>query len=387
MSDGTTTLSAFESPAPPDLDLESLRRDVRDFLAIELAGRVPKDRARTWTGFDAAFSRKLGERGWIGMTWPKRYGGQERSALERYVVLEEMLAAGAPVAAHWISDRQSGPLLLKFGTEAQRQAILPKIAAGECFFCIGMSEPDSGSDLAAVRTRATPVEGGFRVTGTKLWTTYAHKSHYMILFCRTGSGEERHGGMSQFLVDLTMRGITIRPIADISGEHHFNEVVFEEVFLPDAALIGKLGGGWDQVMSELAFERSGPERFLSSFILLVEFIRALGQAPSDAAQTAIGRLTAHLIVLRRLSRSVAGMLQRGENPALQAAIVKDLGAVFEQELPEIIRLLADREPSLDGADDLSAVLAQLTLNAPSFSLRGGTREILRGIIARGLGLR
>lgn len=208
-------MAPIHFPPPPAADLEALRAEVRDFLAVELADRRPRDRARTWTGFDAEFSRKMGARGWIGMTWPKEYGGQDRSALERYVVLEEMLAAGAPVAAHWIADRQSGPLLLKVGTEEQRRTLLPRIAAGECYFCIGMSEPDSGSDLAAVRTRAVPVPGGFRVNGTKLWTTYAHKSHYMLLFCRTGDGDDRHDGTSQLLVDLNTPGITIRPIEDL----------------------------------------------------------------------------------------------------------------------------------------------------------------------------
>ncbi|CAO3363397.1 acyl-CoA dehydrogenase family protein [Azospirillum palustre] len=374
-------------PPPPDTDVEDLRAEVRAFLAEELATRRPQDRSRSWSGFDSEFSRKVGQRGWIGMTWPKRYGGHERSALERYVVLEEMLAAGAPVAAHWFADRQSGPLLLKVGTEEQRRSILPRIAAGECFFCIGMSEPDSGSDLAAVRTRAVPVDGGFVVNGTKLWTTYAHHAHYMILFCRTGSADDRHGGTSQFLVDLKTPGIAIRPIADLAGEHHFNEVVFEDVFLPATSLLGQLGDGWNQVVGELAFERSGPERFLSSFTLLVELVRALGPSPSDHAAAAVGRLTAHLLVLRRLSRSVAGMLQMGENPALQASLVKDLGAIFEQEIPDIARQLVDAEPSQQSTRDFSAVLAHTILNVPSFSLRGGTREILRGIIARGLGLR
>lgn len=377
-------------PAPPaDPEAERLRAEVRAFLETELADRPPRERARSWNGFDAAFSRRMGERGWIGMTWPKRYGGRERSALHRYVVLEEMLAAGAPVAAHWIADRQSGPLLLKFGTEEQRQSILPRIVAGECFFCIGMSEPDSGSDLAAVRTRAQPVDGGYRVNGTKLWTTYAHRAHYMILFCRTdGGAESRHEGTSQLLVDLrNTPGITIRPIFDLSGAHHFNEIVFEDVFLPESALIGKRGEGWKQVMSELAFERSGPERFLSSMSLLTELVRVLGEAPSDRAAIALGRLTAHLVVLRRLSRSVAGMLEKGENPALQAALVKDLGAVFEQEIPEIARQLVEAEPDARSTQEFSAVLARTLMDAPSFSLRGGTREILRGIIARGLGLR
>jgi alkylation response protein AidB-like acyl-CoA dehydrogenase len=364
-----------------------LRAEVRDFLASTIPTRTPLQRAESWNGFDAGFSRSMGQRGWIGMTWPKQYGGHERSTLERYVVLEEMLAAGAPVAAHWIADRQSGPALIRYGTEEQRREILPRIAAGECFFCIGMSEPDSGSDLAATRTRATKVQGGWVVNGTKLWTTNGHLAHYMILFCRTGDSEERHGNTSQFLVDLSLPGITIRPISALTGEHHFNEVVFQDAFLPEGALLGRVGSGWEQVMGELAYERSGPERFLSSFALLVELVRVLGRDPSERAAIAIGRLIARIATLRRMSRSVAAMLAEGIDPSLQAAIVKDLGAMVEQEIPEIARLLVSPETAPADAGDYVAVLAYLTMHAPSFSLRGGTREILRGIIARGLGLR
>ncbi|RSV20050.1 acyl-CoA dehydrogenase [Sphingomonas sp. ABOLG] len=382
-----TTLH-FPSPARHEA-AEALREEVRAFLADELATRTPLARADSWNGFDRDFSRKLGQRGWLGMTWPKQYGGHERSAFERYVVVEETLAAGAPVAAHWIADRQSGPSLLKYGTEEQKQTILPGIAAGETVFCIGMSEPDSGSDLAATRTRAVPADGGWRVTGTKLWTTGAHDADYMILFCRTsGTPADRQAGTSQLLVDLrTTEGITIRPIIDLAGQHHFNEVHFEDAFLPATALIGTEGAGWEQVMSELAFERSGPERFLSSMQLLIELVGVLQDAPGEAAQLALGRLTAHLITLRRLSRGVAVMLEAGENPGAHAAIVKDLGATFEQELPDIARSLVDAEPDAASTSDFVAVLAHITMNSPSFSLRGGTREILRGIIARGLGLR
>jgi alkylation response protein AidB-like acyl-CoA dehydrogenase len=386
-------MNAYAFPPPPaSPQAEALRVEVREFLQSALATRTPAERAESWTGFDPAFSKAVGARGWIGMTWPEEYGGQARSALERYVVLEEMLAAGAPVSAHWIADRQSGPLILRVGTEQQRREILPRIARGECYFCIGMSEPDSGSDLAAVRTRATPVQGGFLVNGTKLWTSHAHQAHYMILFCRTESGaadreSDRHGGVSQLLVDLSLPGITIRPILAQSGDHHFNEVVFEDCFLPETCVLGRLGEGWQQVTSELALERSGPERFLSSFTLLQELLRALGDAPSDHALMAVGRLSAHVMVLRRLSRSVAGMLQAGENPALQASLVKDLGALVEQEIPEIARQLVAVEPSSKSTEQFVAVLAHTVLHAPSFSLRGGTREILRGIIARGLGLR
>ena len=378
----------FEPP-PQFPEAEVLRGEVRAFLAEHLPKRAITEGVGSWGGSDREFSRKMGTRGWIGMTWPKRYGGHERSALERYVVLEEMLAAGAPVSGHWVADRQSGPLILRVGTEEQKRSILPRIAAGELSFCIGMSEPDSGSDLASVRTRAAAVDGGFRVTGTKLWTSNAHRSDYMILLARTGeAGEQRHGGLTQFLVDLkATQGIAVRPVLNLSGEHHFNEVVFQDAFLSAASVLGEVGRGWQQVTSELAFERSGPERFLSSFTLLVELTRALGPDPSERARIALGRVVAHIFTLRRLSRSVAGMLQAGANPAQQAALVKDLGTMLEQEIPEIARQLIDAEPDRASTSDFVTVLAHTMMNAPSFSLRGGTREILRGMIARGLGLR
>lgn len=376
-------------PTPARSDAtEALRRDVRAFLAEELAHRSPVERAQSWNGADPAFSRRLGARGWIGMTWPKRYGGAERSTLERYVVIEELLAAGAPVAAHWFADRQSGPTLQRFGTERQCLEILPLIARGECYFCVGMSEPDVGSDLAAVKTRAERVVGGYRISGTKLWTTNGHLAHYMILLARTETASrDRHAGLSQFLIDLSTSGIRIKPICVSSGEHLFNEVFFDEVFVPGDALLGTEGDGWKQVMSELALERSGPDRFLSSFTLFAELVRVCERRPSERATLAIGRLASHLVILRRMSRSIAGAMQAGLDPALQAAMVKDAGAIFEQEIPEVARSLVG--PSDAGGADASyaAVLAYTILHAPSFSLRGGTREILRGIIARGLGLR
>jgi alkylation response protein AidB-like acyl-CoA dehydrogenase len=365
---------------------EELRREVRAFLQHELADAAP--RSDSWSATEPDFSRKMGQRGWIGMTWPKQYGGHERTALERYVLLEELLAAGAPVSAHWVADRQSGPLLLRFGTEEQRKFFLPKIAAGECYFCIGMSEPDTGSDLASIRTRGTKVDGGWAVNGTKLWTSNAHRCHYMILLCRTAEkNDNRHEGMTQFIVDLKQPGVQIRPIKNLAGQHHFNEVVFTDFFIPDNRAVGTVGNGWRQVMHELAFERSGPERLLSAFTLLVELVRAIGPDPSERAAVALGRLVAHLYTLRRMSLSVAGMLQAGAMPELEAAVVKDLGTLFEQEVPEIARNLIEGEPDVQAPDAFLATLAQTILAAPSFSIRGGTREILRGIIARGLGLR
>lgn len=371
---------------PPEA--EKLRTEVRAFLKDALVGIPPVVRAQTWSGYDPAFSKRLGQQGWIGMVWPKKYGGHERTALERYVVLEEMLAAGAPVGAHWIGDRQSGPLLLNFGTEEQRQTILPQVARGEILFCIGMSEPDSGSDLAATRTRAVKVDGGWLVNGTKLWTSNAHNAHYMIALFRTSTNaDNKHAGLTQFLVDMKIPGISIRPIKDLTGNAHFNEVVFEDVLVPDNMIVGEEGNGWAQVTAELAYERSGPERYLSSYLLLGELIRELGRRGDTSADAEIGRLIAHLVTLRQMSLSVAGLLEAGENPILEASVVKDLGALYEQELPVKAHELASTEAMIGTGSDYAQLLGFLSQASVSFSLRGGTREILRGIIARGLGLR
>jgi alkylation response protein AidB-like acyl-CoA dehydrogenase len=363
------------------------RREVRGFIAPRVAGIPAERRANAWSVFDADFSRALGARGWIGLTWPRDYGGAARSALERYVLLEELLAAGAPVGAHWIADRQSGPALLRYGTEVQRQRFLPAIARGECYFCIGMSEPGAGSDLAAVRTRAERRGDQWRLNGQKLWTTHAHRAHMMIALVRTGeAGAKRHEGLSQFLVDLKNPGVTVRPIVDLAGEVHFNEVFFDDLAVPHDMLLGTEGQGWEQCTSELSLERSGPERYLSSHALFVEFLRRADPS-SQAERIELGRLAAELWTLREMSLAVAGRLAAGQDPALQAAIVKDLGNAFEQALPRRVQALLHARDGLEDETPLARVLSLLLQTSPSFSLRGGTREILRGIIARGLGLR
>ncbi|WP_206931925.1 acyl-CoA dehydrogenase family protein [Roseococcus thiosulfatophilus] len=376
----------FDLPDTPP-GAEALRAELRAFLAEAGRAWTPEIRARSWMGFDRDFSREVGARGWIGMTWPKAYGGHERSGLERVVVLEEMLAAGAPVGAHWIGDRQSGPLILRLGTEEQRRRILPGIARGELAFCIGLSEPDAGSDLANLRTKAERVPGGWKLNGRKIWTTFAHKSDYMIALVRTSpapEGGSRHAGLSQFLVDLRLSGISIRPIRDLAGADSFNEVTFDDVMLREDDLVGAEGAGWAQATSELAFERSGPDRYLSSYPALSLGLDALATNPVPGAEVTVGRMVARLSALRGMSLSVGGMLERGEDPAVEAALVKDVGNVFEQALPEHLRGLLDPE---DSPAELRALLAALTQLTPTFSLRGGTREILRGIIARDLGLR
>ena len=319
------------------------------------------------------------------MVWPTRYGGHGRPAMERYIVLEELLAAGASVGAHWIADRQTGPLLLRYGSEAQRLKYLPGMARGEVFACIGLSEPGAGSDLAAVRSRAEKVPGGWRINGQKLWTSGAHHAHAMLALLRSEAGSERQAGLSQFLIDMDTPGVTVRPVIDLVGNHDFNEVFFDDVMVGDDALVGVEGEGWRQVTAELALERSGPERYLSSQALLVAVIDAAKGVDNPALNAAVGRLVAELWTLRQMSMATAAMLADGADPVVEAAIVKDLGNDFEQRLPLAVQAVLDVD--LDGSNDLVRVLAHLLQVSPSFSLRGGTREVLRGIIARGLGLR
>jgi alkylation response protein AidB-like acyl-CoA dehydrogenase len=375
------------TPIPPED--EALRGPIREFLSDYLAATPIEKRARTWLGYDRDFTRALAAKGWVGLTLPKAWGGGGRSQFARFVLLEELLTAGAPAAAHWTGERQSAPLLLTFGTEAQRQRFVPGICRGEVSFCIGMSEPGSGSDLASVRSRAERTPEGWRLNGSKIWTTFGHRADFMIALVRTsGEAGDRAAGLSQLIVDLNAAGVSRRPIRDLAGDDHFAEIHFEDVLLADDALIGVEGQGWSQVVAELAFERSGPERIYSSTLLVDEWLRYVrARGTVTAAETILaGRLLAQLAVLRNMSLSVTGLLGASESPVVEATVVKDLGTLYEQSIPDLI---ADHLASESEAPPVTLLrtLDYVAAMAPSFSLRGGTREILRGIIARGLGLR
>jgi alkylation response protein AidB-like acyl-CoA dehydrogenase len=340
-------------------------------------------------GFRRRVQSETGGAGWVGVTLPRAYGGSEMDAFSRFVLVEELLCAGAPVSAHWIADRQSGPLINKFGDEPQRRFYLPLICSGEAFFCIGMSEPNAGSDLASVGTRAKQRPGGgWSLSGQKIWTTSAQHCRYMIALVRTsGTAQDRHKGLSQFIVDLSLPGVTIRPITDLTGDAHFTEVAFDDVHLADGALIGQEGSGWAQVAAELAFERSGPERIYSSIVLLDRWIAYLRSRGDRTRAAQVGRFLVHLVTLRALSLSVTFRLVAGESTVVEAALVKDLGITFEQEIPAAIEAALSEEPGVPIDAELLCTCAYLSQICPTYSLRGGTREILRGMIARGLGLR
>lgn len=381
-------LSPLQGESDSDPTVESpvvmrLRAEVRTFLKEQRAESRFRPECNSWmSSFSPEFSRALGARGWIGMTWPTEYGGSARTQRERLALIEELLVAGAPISAHWFADRQIGPALLKHGSEGQRQRYLPLIARGECYFAIGMSEPDSGSDLASVRTAAVRTSDGWQLNGTKVWTSHAHHAHYMLALVRTSPKNpgDRHAGLSQFIVDLSAPGVHVRPIRSLDGGHHFNEVILEEVRVAEDALLGQEGEGWQQVTAELAYERSGPERFLSTIPLLFEVVRRT----RPAVDPEVGLLFAELQALRSLSGRVSDALELGNTPAIEAAVVKDLGTRFEQKVIDVARRVSPSEPDLASTDDLSRLLAEAVVHSPDATLRGGTNEILRGIISRDL---
>jgi 3-oxocholest-4-en-26-oyl-CoA dehydrogenase alpha subunit len=375
----------FEPTVLRDSELE-LQRQVRDFLAVEL----PKGGYRPGLGIsaenDKEFSRKLAGRGWVGMALPNEYGGQDRTAVERFIVVEELLRWGAPVGHHWVADRQTGPLLAKVGTPEQRRRFLPQICRGEIAVCIGMSEPDSGSDLASVRTRAVRTDGGWLVSGTKVWTSGAHLADWMLTLCRTSKEEDRHAGLSQLLIDVRSPGIKISPIPFLNGWSHFNEVSLDDVFVPDDLVVGEVGQGWAQNSSELVYERGGPDRWITPFVVLEYFLRERPPDPADAAAVAtVGELIGRWWGLRQMSLSVARQIDLGLGPAAESALVKELGTRFEQEVVERIVTLAALEPISDSSSMFEQLLADAVLTCPSFTIRGGTNEVLRTVIAKSLG--
>ena len=385
----STDLRFDQIRLPPSC--EKLRDEVRAFIAEEVAaGTFAPDRPGHGDTHDRAFSKRVGAKGWIGMTWPKKYGGHERSFLERHVVTEEFRVVNAPVRLHFVADRQSGPILLKYAPEHIKQDILPRICRGELCFVIGMSEPNSGSDLFAAKTKATKVDGGWKIKGSKIWTSNAHIADYMLGLFRTSppTKENRRHGLTQFLVDMKTPGIAVNPIIQMTGQHDFNEVLFDDAFIPDDHALGEINGAWKQATSELAYERSGPERFLETYYVLTELVRAVGAKPDSRSAEGIGRLVAQLHTMRRMSVSVAGMLQAGKEPVVEAAIVKDIGTVWEQQLPHRVRdLAAFVEEDVGNRETLESQLSFAIKTAPKLTIQGGTTEVLRGIIARGLGLR
>ncbi|MEU5852713.1 acyl-CoA dehydrogenase family protein [Saccharopolyspora shandongensis] len=352
-----------------------LRRRVRDLVAAwEFTPRCD-----SWmSGYDVEFSRELGRRGLLAVTWPKEFGGAEGSNVDRFAVSEELLRAGAPVAAHWVGERQIGPALLRHGTRELQEEFCPPLARADYRFALGMSEPDAGSDLAAVRTRAVRDGDGWRITGRKIWTSGAHRATHLYLLARTTKEDDRHAGLTEFIVSIDAPGITVTPILDLRGEHHFNEVVLEEVRVPGHRVIGEVGAGWQQVVGQLSFERGGPERFLSTYPLLAAVIQT-GLADRTALRELRG-LAARLQILRRWTLTNARAMDAGHTPVTQAAMSKYLGNQFETDVINWARPLM---PRADRA--VKELYEQAVAASPASGIRGGAAQVMLSVISKGQG--
>ena len=368
----------------PELDLQA---EVREFLAAELPPGAHEPCLGMAADHDREFSSKMAARGWVGMALPSRWGGSDRTAVQRFIVVEEMLRWGAPVGHHWVADRQTGNVILKFGSDEQRERFLPPICRGELGFSIGMSEPDSGSDLASVSTRAERADDGWVVNGTKIWTSNAHMNDWFICLLRTAPMEDgnKHAGLSQFLIDLNSPGLEISPIPFLDGSHHFNEVTFHDVFVPDSNVVGQPGMGWHQNTTEMAYERGGPDRWLSPFSTVEQLLReAAGTPMADAVSDLFGELAARWWGIRNLSLSVARLIDEGEAPSVESALVKEMGTRYEQEVVEKLVQLIDEEYSPESESLFERLLAQCVVTFPGNTIRGGTIEILRSVASKGL---
>lgn len=377
------------TPTELTADELELQTEVRTFLADELPPGSHEPGLGMSARHDEAFSKKMAERGWVGMALPKEWGGSDKKAVDRFIVVEEMLRWGAPVGYHWVADRQTGNIINKFGTDEQKERFLPAICRGELGFSIGMSEPDSGSDLASVSTRAERDDGGWIVNGTKIWTSNAHTNDWFICLLRTTPlepGGNKREGLSQLLIDLkNTDGLELSPIPFLNGEHHFNEVSFDDVFVPDENVVGQPGMGWNQNTTEMAYERGGPDRWLSPFSTVEQLLRELqGTDLDDRAVELFGELTARWWGIRNLSLAVARLIDDGLAPSIESSLVKEMGTRFEIEVIEKLVEFIDRDLS-PGSDSLfERLLAQCVLTGPGNTIRGGTIEILRSVAAKGL---
>jgi alkylation response protein AidB-like acyl-CoA dehydrogenase len=366
-------------------ELEELAAEAREVgVAAAKRADVPED---SWiVGHDRQFAEELARRGWLGMTWPVEHGGGGRSALERFVVFEALISAGAPVAAAWFADRQMGPSMLQFGTDEQRARWLPGIVAGTSMWCIGMSEPDAGSNVAGVRTRAVPdPSGGWRVTGQKIWTSGAADADWCYAVCRTDPDAPPHQGLSDLVIDMSAPGITVQPIVDITGNRHFCEVFFEDVPVPADHLVGEENGSFRQIMRQMEHERGGIDRLVSNRRLYDDVLPL-----ADTSNPLVRQEVAALETGYRIGRLLVLRETLGQAPKQFSAATKTFCTELEQRVADFCAsalgaaaTLAD--PSV--LDDLARRVSRNLCYAPAYTIMGGTTQILRNILGeRTLGL-
>ena len=378
---------------------ENFRHEVRDFLEKELRQGLWKPSLDCWiTAYDPEFTKRVAAKGWIGLTWSKKYGGQERSYIDRLILTEEMLRYGAPAACHWIADRQVGRSIIAFGTEEQKARLLPKIIRGELYAVPAISEPDVGSDMAAIKTQAIEDGNDYRIEGQKVWTSSATFMTHIYLVARTDPKAPKHKGLSELIIERDLPGLTIHPITDITGEQHFYELFFDSVRVSKSCLIGEKNRGWYQIVSQVDYERSGMERLMANFPLFEAVIQYTKETRRNGGllcenpviRSKLAQLKIEFEVGRLLTYRVAVVVDEGRVPNWEAAMAKAYCTAFEQRLAniaiEILGLYGQLSPESPWVP-MKGMAYYSYLASRSYSLQGGTSEILKNIIAlRKLGL-
>jgi alkylation response protein AidB-like acyl-CoA dehydrogenase len=370
------------------------RQEVRNFLEEEVKRGYWEPACDAWIqGFDPEFSKRVAKRGWIGLTWPKEYGGQGLSYIDRLILTEEMLRYGAPAACHWFADRQIGGSIVTYGTDEQKRELLPKIIAGEAYIGLGMSETEAGCDLASLQTRATEDGDNYIINGQKTWTSGGSFVNYFYLLARTDPESPKHRGISEFIIPADLPGINRIPMIDITSTEAWNDVFFDEVRVPKKCLIGEKNRGFLQALQQLDYERSGMERLMGNYPLfdaIVQFTKENNLSQESVIRNKLAQLRIEFEVGRLLIYRVALVMDEGRAPNREAAMSKAYSTAFEQRLAkaamEILgpygQLLSDSKLA-----PIRGLAVHSYLASKGYSLQAGTSEILKNVLAtRGLGL-
>ena len=378
---------------------ERFRQEVRDFLEGELRQGNFTPSVDAWIqGCSPDFTKKVARRGWIGLTWPKEYGGQGRSHIDRFILTEEMLRYGAPAALHWFADRQIGGSIIAYGTEEQKRELLPQILKGEVVIGLGMSEPEAGSDLASLQTRAVEDGDDYIIDGQKMWTSFARDMHYVYIVARTDPEVPKHQGISEFVFPADLPGITIKPTIDITGSEAWGEVFYDNVRVSQKSLIGKKNRGFYQILHQLDFERAGLERLMGNYVLydaIIRFTRETKRKGTPLSEDTLIRqklaqLEIEFEVGRLLTYRVALVIDSGRAPNWEAAMAKVYSTAFEQHLAKVATEILGLYGQLLAGSKWAPILGLAPhsyLGSTGYSLQAGTSEVLRNIVAlRGLGL-
>lgn len=382
---------------------EKFRQEVRSFLEAELAAGTFTIAGNELVGPSSIeFSRKMAQRGWIGMTWPKAYGGQERSYVDKMILFEETCRFHAPIGYHFMADRQVGPALIKHGSEWQKEFYLPRIVKAEenTSFCLLYSEPNAGSDLVSITTSAVEDGDYYVINGQKIWTTFADRSDWGWLLVKTEFDEKvpRHQTCSEFLLDMKTPGVTIRPIINMAGEEGFNEVFLDNVRIHKKYLVGQKNAGFKQIMSQIDYERAGIERLMQNYPVyeeLLRYVKRMDRSGTNAAyyswvRDQIAQVEIEFNAGRLLCYSTAWTIDQGRPATSQAALSKIYCTRFEQRLNDLATRVIGPVSLLRMQPEFSSLAVDVAASylwGPGYTLQGGTVEILKGIVAqRGLGL-